>query len=132
MSYDISFCRFERGGAAPVDEAALLAAVAPFVVDREPVFHFLRLRTPDGGEAEVYTGRDVGPLMGFTLSRFSGGAVSDLIVAVARATDTVILAPGCPTLVMRADQRQHLPTELAEHAVIVATGADFDAVLRAG
>lgn len=131
MSYDIFFQRFERGKAVPVDKAAFLAAIAPFVVRTEPEFHFQRLRTPDGGEAEVFAALDQDPFMGFSFSRFSAGDVLDLIVAVAGATDTVILPPGCPTLVTRPQQREHLPDGLDEQVAVVTTGAEFGAVLRA-
>jgi hypothetical protein len=131
VSYDIFFRRFAHGQPIPLDRTTLLAALKPFTVSIEPAFNFLRLRTPDGGEADVYGAVGDGPCMGFAFSRFSAGEISDLIVAVAITTDTVVLLPGCPALVTQSEQVQHLPEDFPTQAVVVSTGKDFETVLAA-
>jgi hypothetical protein len=130
MSYDIFFQRFERGQPVPIDKSAFLAAVTPFVAQAEAASRFFRLRAPDGGEADVYAGVDEGPCMGFMVNHFAGGAMLDLLVDLAAATDTVALLPDRPTVVTRPEQRQHLPEGVGADVRVVATGADLADVIR--
>jgi len=57
--------------------------------------------------------------------------VLDLIVAVARAADMVILPVGCPACVVFEDQRPLLPDDLAGQGVeLVETGDALATVVR--
>ncbi len=54
----------------------------------------------------------------------------ELIVAVARAADMVILPVGCPACVVFDHQRAHLPADIAGHGVeLVETGTELAAVI---
>jgi hypothetical protein len=58
-------------------------------------------------------------------------AALELIVAVARAADMVILPVGCPACLVFEHQRPHLPPDIAGQGVaLVGTGAELVAVLR--
>ena len=58
-------------------------------------------------------------------------AALELIVAVARAADMVILPVGCPACLVFEHQRLHLPPDIAGQGVaLVATGTELVAVLR--
>jgi hypothetical protein len=65
--------------------------------------------------------------------KFAGvtDAVLDLIVAVARAADMVILPVGCPACVVFEHQRPQLPADLAGQGVeLVETGDALATVVR--
>jgi hypothetical protein len=64
------------------------------------------------------------------ISRFSDGAVLDMLVKYIGLADAVVLPPGCPTLLAHEGQRDHLPEELRADAVIVQAGPDVERVLR--
>jgi hypothetical protein len=129
MSYDVFFQRFEQGQPVPIDKSAFLAAVTPFVAETGTASRFFRLRAPDGGEADVYADVGEGPCMGFMVNHFAGGAMLDLLVALAEATDTVVLLPDRPTVVTRPEQQQHLPDRVGADVRVVATGADLADVI---
>ncbi|WP_236791718.1 hypothetical protein [Amycolatopsis sp. GM8] len=66
-------------------------------IDRtEPEFHDCRLRTPDGGEADIYGPTDGESFDSLAINHFSPGEVLDLVARFARQADAVVLAPGCP------------------------------------
>jgi hypothetical protein len=84
-----------------------------------------------GGTAEVYSLPVVGrPFAGLMFTHVSGTAF-DLIVAVARAADMVILPVGCPACVVFEHQRSHLPEDIAGQGVeLVETGDELVSVIR--
>jgi hypothetical protein len=69
------------------------------------------------------------PFSGLMFAQVSDPAL-ELVVAVAKAADMVILPVGCPACVVFEHQRPHLPADIAGHGVeLVETGADLGRAL---
>ncbi|MGI5524017.1 hypothetical protein ACQEUX_24215 [Micromonospora sp. CA-259024] len=130
MSYDMFVQRFEQGDAAPMAGDAFLAAFEPRVDRREPQHSYWHISADDGGTANIYAALADDALDSLMISRFSVGAVLDLLVKFIGLADAVVLPPGCPTLLAHEGQRHHLPEELRADAVVVQAGADVERVLQ--
>lgn len=130
MSYDMSVQRFEQGDGAPMAGDAFLAVFEPCVDRREPRHSYWHISADDGGTADVYAALAGGTLDSLMISRFSAGAVLDMLVKFIGLADAVVLPPGCPTLLAHEGQRQQLPEELRAEAVVVQAGADVERVLQ--
>jgi hypothetical protein len=123
VSFDVFLQGFQNGDGAPGRPREADDALRPYV--RVDSAGHTKLITEDG-EAEVY-GVGTDELM---LTHISGRRLWDVIVDVARAGDWAILPGDCPTCVPTADMIAHLPDELREDAVVVASGADVLDVIR--
>nr|WP_030503650.1 hypothetical protein [Micromonospora purpureochromogenes] len=130
MSYDMFVQRFEQGDAAPMAGEAFLAVFEPRVDRREPQHSYWHISADDGGTADLYAALVGGTLDSLMISRFSAGAVLDMLVEYIGLADAVVLPPGCPTLLAHEGQRHHLPEELCTDAVVVQAGADVERVLQ--
>ncbi|RAX19151.1 MULTISPECIES: hypothetical protein [unclassified Actinomyces] len=119
MSYDVFAVGIHEGGSRSGGGAAARAVLQPFIERDEPEFHFLFIRTRDGG-ADVYLSED-----SMMFNHFEGDRTCDLLVAAARAADWVIFPPGCPTCITNESQREHLPPGFTEHVRYVRTGQDL-------
>jgi hypothetical protein len=130
VSFDIYVRAFAGGDAAdrdglPVRRMLLEASGFRVAADGS-------LNVPsEAGTAEVFglpiAGR---PFAGLMFTHVSGTAF-DLIVAVARAADMVILPVGCPACIVFDHQRPHLPEDIAGHGVeLVETGDELVSVIR--
>lgn len=113
---------FQDGEARPLAREVFDHVFGEHVAVTGPDLGFCRLRTPDGGEADIHIGE--GPFSGFVMNHFSAGDVLDLVVEFARRADAVIMPIGCPTLLARPEQFAHLPIELQADARVVTIGAD--------
>lgn len=122
--------RFEQGAAAPMAGDAFLAVFEPRVDRREPQHNYWHVSADDGGRADVHAALAGGTLGSLMISRFSAGAVLDMLVTYLGLADAVVLPPGCPTLLAHEGQRHHLPEELRADAVVVQAGADVERVLQ--
>jgi hypothetical protein len=131
VSYEIFVQRFEHGDAPPMPAAAFRTILGPHVDRTGPEFDFWHIRVADGGEADLYAHIADLTVSGVMVSRFSTGTLLDLVVEFTQAANAVILMPGCPTLLVDEEQRQHLPDELRADALVIATGADVTAALAA-
>jgi hypothetical protein len=130
MSYDMFVQRFDQGDAAPMAGDAFMAVFEPRVDRREPQHSYWHISAEDGGTADLYAALADGTLDSLMISRFSAGAVLDMLVKYIGLADAVVLPPGCPTLLAHEGQRDHLPEELRADAVIVQAGPDVERVLR--
>src|SRR5206468_1746955 len=103
MSYDLIAQRFGSGGshAKASPRAAIMRVLAPFVVDSDEQTNFVRIRTPDGGEADIHLGRTDD---GFMANHFSPGEVLDLVFRAAAEADLVIMGPELPALLTNSEQ----------------------------
>jgi len=101
----------------------------PYIDRQELEFGRRHLRLPDGGEAELYCG-DLAELDCVMVSRFSLGMFLDLLTDFLRRVDSVILAPGGPTLMVDPAQAAHLPAELADDVAVVSSGTDIQNALQ--
>jgi len=129
VSYDLFVQRFENGDAAVMDGIAFRAVWGPYVDRVEPEFNLRHVHVDDGGDAEIFGGVAAETFRSLMISRFSRGRVLHLLVEFAAAADAVVLPPGCPALLVREDQRRHLPEELRADAVVVRGGADVERIL---
>ncbi|MEU2167877.1 hypothetical protein ACH47V_25235 [Micromonospora chersina] len=130
MSYDMFVQRFEQGDAAPMAGEAFLAVFEPRVDRREPQHSYWHISADDGGTADLYAALADGTLDSLMISRFSAGAVLDMLVEYIRLADAVVLPPGFPTLLAHEGQRHHLPEELRTDAVVVQASGDVERVLQ--
>ncbi|MEV4384682.1 hypothetical protein AB0J68_02970 [Micromonospora sp. NPDC049580] len=130
MSYEMFVQRFEQGDAAPMAADAFLAVFGPRVNRREPPHSYWHISADDGGTADVYAALVDDTLGSLMISRFSGGAVLDMLVTFIGLADAVVLPPGCPTLLAHEGQRHHLPEGFRADAVVIQTGADVERVLQ--
>ncbi|MEU1841794.1 hypothetical protein [Micromonospora chersina] len=130
MSYDMFVQRFEQGDAAPMAGEAFLAVFEPRVDRRQPQRSYWHISADDGGTADLYAALADGTLDRLMISRFSAGAVLDMLVEYIGLADAVVLPPGCPTLLAHEGQRHHLPEELRTDAVVVQASGDVERVLQ--
>ncbi|MEU0548806.1 hypothetical protein [Micromonospora sp. NPDC005979] len=130
MSYDLFVQRFEQGDAAPMAADAFLAVFESRVDRREPQDRYRHISADDGGTADLYADLADDTLGSLMISRFSFGAVLDMLVTFIGLADAVVLPPGCPTLLAHEGQRHHLPEELRAGALVIRSGADVERILR--
>ncbi|MEV5630269.1 MULTISPECIES: hypothetical protein [Micromonospora] len=130
MSYHMFVQRFEQGDAAPMAGEVFLAAFEPRVDRREPQHSYWHISADDGGTADLYAAPAGGTLDSLMISRFSAGAVLDMLVEYIRLADAVVLPSGCPAMLAHEGQRHHLPEELRTDAVVVRAGADVERLLQ--
>ncbi|MBG6103922.1 hypothetical protein IW249_004336 [Micromonospora vinacea] len=130
MSYDMFVQRFEQGDAAPLSADAFRAVFVPWAERQEPQHGYWHISADDGGTADVYATLTDDTLCSLMLSRFSAGAILDMLVTFVGLADAVVLPPGCPTLLAHEGQRYHLPADLRADAVVVQAGADVERILQ--
>lgn len=104
-----------------VSFAAMTASVGRAVRQR---FSSSSVGTPT---AEIY---GVEELTSFMVTHVEGAEVYDVIVRVAFQLDLVILAPGAPVGVTRAEQQEHLPDEIRNDAQLVTSGPGLVALIE--
>lgn len=125
MSYSLYLIRFSGGDAVAMDERLFDELVSAFVVRRDPRSGLVEVMTRDGDGALFYArSESEAALMGITVSRVPGVAVLDLLAQLAVRLDATIVLPEGNALIMRAEQRGHLPSDLTDKvAVIEPTGS---------
>jgi hypothetical protein len=125
MSYDMFVQGFDAGDAAPMPSSAF-DVFRPHADPAQPEHHFWHVRTPDGGEADIYA--DVTPetFDSLMISRFSQGSPLDLLADFAIRASAVILAPGGLAMLTAEAQGQHLPgdfrTTRSSYAMATTSG----------
>ncbi|MFD0369386.1 hypothetical protein [Streptomyces sp. NPDC059071] len=127
MSFEVFVTRFEHGAPAPLDPAVVRQVLDPYVVARDADGQGLCVETDDGGTADVRVHAD-----GVTFHRFGGAGVMDLIAALMRRLEAVLVVPGGPVVVHREEDGAQITPEWRESSgwpVVVA--ADGAAVARA-
>lgn len=129
MSFDIFVCRFKNGEPAPLDMSAAHEVLGPYAVVQDPETDFLLVSTAEGEEAGVYFNSPTG----ITFNRFGGDGIMDLLAALLRRLDAVLVVPGGPTIVRRGADRERLPATLRDEwpVVVARTGAEIDQAIRA-
>lgn len=129
MSFDIFVCRFENGELATLDMSAAREVLDPYAVVRDPETDFLLVSAAEGEEAGVYFNSPTG----ITFNRFGGDAIMDLLAALLRRLDAVLVVPGGPTVIRQNEDREHLPASLRDEwpIVVARTGAEIDQAIRA-
>jgi hypothetical protein len=128
VSYDVYLFRFQRGESMDIDPARLMELIQPLIASREEKHSYVRLRAPDGGEADLYgVGEDAATLM---FSHWSRGDICELMAKLARELDMVIVPPDRPAMIIDERQRAHLPEEFIAEAVVVRTGIGIQRVIN--
>ncbi|WKD31279.1 hypothetical protein [Streptomyces xanthophaeus] len=129
MSCDIFVCRFENGEPATLDMTAAREVLEPYAVARDLEADFLLVSTAEGEEAGVYFNSPAG----ITFNRFGGDGIMDLLAALLRRLDAVLVVPGGPTMIRRHEDRELLPASLRDEwpVVVARTGAEIDRAIRA-
>lgn len=119
MSYDVYFQDFKGGDAALGGGDAVRTLLKPHVARSEPEHSFVRIDVEDGG-ADVYLSDDH-----MMVNHAGGTATWDLLVRAAAVANWTVLLPDAPPAITDETQRAELPAELAEEAIVVATGTDL-------
>ncbi|MFI6256330.1 hypothetical protein ACIBCL_09430 [Micromonospora zamorensis] len=127
MSYDMFVQRFEQGDAAPMPGDAFRAVFEPRADRREPQHGYWHISADGGGTADVYATLTDDTLRSLMISRFSAGAILDMLVKFVGLADAVVLPPGCHTLLAHESQRCHLPEGLRADAVVVRRARTWSA-----
>ena len=125
MSYDVFLQAFRRGEAATTDGAAAFAILEPAISGRDG--GWACVRTADGG-ADVYGIDD--PSTGLMVNHAEGHRIWDVVHDLALAAGYAVMPVGCPTCVTSDDVRKHLPTGIAESAIVVGSGAEIRAAIE--
>jgi hypothetical protein len=129
MSYDMFVQGFDAGDAAPMPSSAF-DVFRPHVDRADSGHHFWHMRTPDGGEADIYADVTPGTFDSFMISRLSAGLPLDLLAEFTIRASAVILAPGGPAMLTAEAQRQHLPDHFQRDAIVVRNGDDIRRALE--
>lgn len=124
MSYSIFLQRFVQGEPAPLDEAATLEVLRPFIVAQDSTSIFIRAQ--DGSEADIY--RDSSGLM---IDRPEWGGIFDIVAEMINRLEVVLLLPGGPTILRSEADRSHLPNEFQDDAIVVElSGSAIQRVIK--
>jgi hypothetical protein len=78
----------------------------------------------DGDEGDLY-GLAVGKPIESLMFNHAGAGIYALMFDVASVADMVIVPPDCGPFLVREEQRTDLPSELADAAMVVTSGADL-------
>ncbi|MGW1180433.1 hypothetical protein ACWD7Y_00715 [Streptomyces drozdowiczii] len=129
MSLEVFVCRFENGEPVALDMCAAREVLEPCAVAGDPETDFLLVRTGEREEAEVY----FSGATDITFHRFGGGGIMDLLAALLRRLDAVLVVPGGPTVIRRDEDRELLPVSLRDEwaTVVARTGAEIGRAIRA-
>ncbi|MBR7835945.1 hypothetical protein KDL01_21905 [Actinospica durhamensis] len=132
MSYSLYLIRFRAGDAAAMDGALLDGVIASYIVKREPEYGFVRIRTGDGGEAEVYAAaEDESELIGVTVTHFDRGLVLDVIATLADRLGAVVVLQEGVVLLPESARLDDLPEDLRSGAEFVEfSGAAIQAAIE--
>jgi hypothetical protein len=131
VSFDVFVQGFHDGAARAMAPEVFDTVFGPHTDHAEPEYGYQHVATADGTEADVYVDVSGGGLTGVMINDFSPGQVLDLVAEFARRADAVIIPVDCPTLLVSAEQIRHLPGELQDDVLVIETGADIDAAIRA-
>jgi hypothetical protein len=125
VSFELFVQGFSGGDAAPMPSSAF-DVFRPHVDRTTPEFHYWHIRTPDGGNADIYAHVAPDSFDSLMISRFSVGSPLDLLAEFAIRAGAVILAPGGPAMLTAEVQREHLPGNFQRDAIVVRTGDDIE------
>lgn len=125
MSFDVFFQGFVGGDAAAGGGPEMRGVLEPHIVEEEPEHDFVQIRV-GAGSADLYLSDD-----SMMANHVVGDEPWEVLVAGARAAGWVLIPTGCSTCITDEGQRTALPTELQQDVVLIATGADLLAVIRA-
>lgn len=124
VSFDVYFQRFRNGDADPQGGEQMRQILQPHIAREDSEQNFALVEYGDGS-ADVYLDRG-----GMMANHVSGDHLWDLLVEGARAADWVIMPVGCPTCLTSEAQRTHLPADLQDDVVSIATGDELLLVIR--
>ena len=119
MSFDVFFQEFRDGDVTGDGEEAMRTVLRPYVVSEDPTTEFMELRW-ESETADVYF--DEGSMMA---TRVAGMKLWDVLVQGAEAANWTVIPVGCAPCLTREGQREHLPEDLAEEAVLVTSGPEL-------
>lgn len=121
MSFEVVFHGFNQGRESAGGGAAARAVLDPWVDYAEPEYQHLAILYGDGG-ADVHI--DEGDASGMVVSRVAGIQTWDLVLAAAQAAGWVALFDEQAGITDES-QRQHLPPDLRDSAVLITSGAEL-------
>jgi hypothetical protein len=123
MSYDVHVLPFRAGEVVPVESPAAWELLEASWEEPPDDHEFCRVRR-DGDEGDLY-GLAVGKPIESLMFNHAGAGIYALMFDVASVADMVIVPPDCGPFLVREEQRTDLPSELADAAMVVTSGADL-------
>jgi hypothetical protein len=129
MSYDVFLQRFQHGAEMPVDSPAVWRLITDSCETPPDEDGFCRVRRGND-EGDLYGARPGRPIESLMLNH-AGPAIYHLMYDLAVAGDMTIFGPDLQAIT-REEQREHLPAELREDAVIVDSGAALLRIVESG
>ena len=123
MSYDVVLQRFQDGDAAPVESPAVWKLLEDAWDAPPDKYDFCRVRRGDD-EGDLYATQPGRPIDGLMFNH-AGPAIYHLMYDVAVAGDMAIVPPDAGPFVVREEQKDHLPPDLRDEAVVVESGAEL-------
>ncbi len=123
MSYDVQLLRFRAGEPVPVESREVWTLLERAWERPPDEFEYCRVRR-GLDEGDVY-GLAVGKPLDGLMFNHAGPGIYELMYEVAVAADMAIIPPDIGPFLVREQQRNDLPPELAEAAVVVGSGVDL-------
>lgn len=132
VSYSLYLVRFDHGDASSMDTEVFQQLISPHIAERKPEYSFIKIHADDGGTAELYTTEANHEFGSVAVTRFSPGAVLELVARLAaRLGASIVLQEGV-ALVADTSWLDQLPADIRPEAqVIDFTGTAIeDAISR--
>jgi hypothetical protein len=123
MSYDVVLQRLRHGEAAAVESREVWTLLEQAWESPPDKFDYCLVRRGDD-EGDLYAVQPGHPI-DCLMFNHAGPAIYDLMYDVAVAGDMVIIPPDAGPFLVREEQREHLPSEMAAEAVVVRSGPEL-------
>ncbi len=123
MSYDIVLQRFRNGESVAIDADPVWTLLEAAWDAPPDEFDHCRVRRGED-EGDLYSVQPGDPFDALTFTH-AEPAIYDLMFEVAAAGELTIIPPDVGPFVLREEQREHLPPELREKAMLVHSGSDL-------
>jgi hypothetical protein len=123
VSYDVFLWRYREGEAVNVDAAEVWQILERAWVSPPDESDHCRVRR-DADEGDLYA-VPVGAPIDSLMFNHAGEGIYNLMFDLAVAGDMTIIPIDAGPFIVRAEQREHLPLELRDEAIVVSSGAEL-------
>jgi hypothetical protein len=123
VSYDVFLQRFDKGKAMSVESSAVWGLLEQ-AWDAPPDKHgYCRVRRGTD-EGDLYADQPGEAIDGLMFNH-AGPQIYHLMYEVATEGDMAIIPPDTGPFIVREEQREHLPSDLKEQAVVIQSGEEL-------
>jgi hypothetical protein len=123
LSYDVFLWRYRDGESVDVDEPEVWQILERAWLSPPDEFDHCRVRR-DADEGDLYA-VPVGAPIDSLMFNHAGEGIYDLMFDVAVAGDMTIIPIDAGPFIVRAEQREHLPEDVRDKAIVVSSGAEL-------